>query len=76
MLPLHRAVELAAAVAREDDLPGTQVIVAARRIRLHQATTLPPAAAFNHVFSLFVWLWLVVNDHKFLVGTVFFSHTN
>jgi len=25
---------------------------------------------------LFVWLWLVVNDRKFLVGTVFFSHTN
>ena len=26
--------------------------------------------------SLFVWLWLVVNDRKFPVGTVFFSHTN
>jgi hypothetical protein len=24
--------------------------------------------------SLFVWLWLVVNDRKFLGGTVFFSH--
>ena len=26
--------------------------------------------------SLFVWLWLVVNDRKFLAGTIFFSHTN
>ena len=26
--------------------------------------------------GLFVWLWLVVNDHKFLAGIVFFSHTN
>ena len=26
--------------------------------------------------SLFVWLWLVVNDRKFSVRTVFFSHTN
>ena len=26
--------------------------------------------------SLFVWLWLVVNDHKFPAGTIFFSHTN
>jgi len=26
--------------------------------------------------DLFVWLRLVVNDHKFLTGTVFFSHTN
>jgi len=26
--------------------------------------------------SLFVWLWLVVNDRKFLVKIVFFSHTN
>ena len=26
--------------------------------------------------SLFVWLWLVINDHKFPAGTVFFSHTN
>ena len=26
--------------------------------------------------SLFVWLWLIVNDRKFLAGTVFFSHTN
>jgi len=26
--------------------------------------------------SLFVWLWLVVNDRKFTAGTVFFSHTN
>ena len=25
---------------------------------------------------MFVWLWLVVNDHKFSAGTVFFSHTN
>ena len=25
---------------------------------------------------MFVWLWLVVNDHKFSVGIVFFSHTN
>ena len=24
---------------------------------------------------LFVWLWLVVNDRKFPVGIVFFSHT-
>ena len=24
----------------------------------------------------FVWLWLVVYDRKFPVGTVFFSHTN
>ena len=31
----------------------------------------------SHVmFSLFVWLWLVVNDRKFSAGTVFFSHTN
>ena len=28
------------------------------------------------VHSLFVWLWLVVNDRKFSAGTVFFSHTN
>ena len=26
--------------------------------------------------SLFVWLWLVVNDRKFPAKTVFFSHTN
>ena len=26
--------------------------------------------------SLFVWLWLVVNDRKFLVRIIFFSHTN
>jgi len=26
--------------------------------------------------SLFIWLWLVVNDRKFSAGTVFFSHTN
>ena len=26
--------------------------------------------------SLFVWPWLVVNDRKFLAGTVFFFHTN
>jgi len=26
--------------------------------------------------SLFVWLWLVVNDRKFPAGIVFFSHTN
>ena len=26
--------------------------------------------------SLFVWLWLVVNDRKFSAGIVFFSHTN
>ena len=25
--------------------------------------------------SLFGWLWLFVNDRKFSVGTVFFSHT-
>jgi len=31
--------------------------------------------AFLSEFSLFVWLWLVVNDRKFLAGTVFFSHT-
>ena len=28
------------------------------------------------ISSLFVWLWLVVNDSKFLAETVFFSHTN
>ena len=28
------------------------------------------------VYSMFVWLWLVVNDHKFPAETVFFSHTN
>ena len=28
------------------------------------------------IISLFVWLWLVVNDRKFLAGTVFFSHIN
>jgi len=28
------------------------------------------------VVSLFVWLWLVVNDRKFPAETVFFSHTN
>ena len=28
------------------------------------------------IHSLFVWLWLVVNDSKFPAGTVFFSHTN
>ena len=27
-------------------------------------------------FSLVVWLWLVVNDHKFSIKIVFFSHTN
>jgi len=26
--------------------------------------------------NMFVWLWLVVNDYKFLVGIVFFSYTN
>jgi len=26
--------------------------------------------------SLFVWLWHIVNDRKFLIGIVFFSHTN
>ena len=26
--------------------------------------------------TAFVWLWRVVNDRKFSVGTVFFSHTN
>ena len=26
--------------------------------------------------SMFVWLWLVVNDRKFSAGTIFFSHTN
>ena len=26
--------------------------------------------------SLFVWLWLVVNDRKFLVEIIFFSYTN
>ena len=26
--------------------------------------------------SLFVWLWLVVNDRKFLAGTVFSSYIN
>ena len=26
--------------------------------------------------SLFVWLWLIVNNRKFLVRIVFFSHTN
>jgi len=31
---------------------------------------------FAGAISLFVWLWLVVNDHKFLAGIVFFSHTN
>ena len=30
----------------------------------------------QRTFSLFVSLWLVVNDRKFLVGTVFFSYTN
>ena len=30
----------------------------------------------NAIFSLFVWLWLVVYDRKFSVETVFFSHTN
>jgi len=29
-----------------------------------------------YLYSLFVWLWLVVNDRKFSAGTVFFSHTN
>ena len=28
------------------------------------------------ICSLFVWSRLVVNDRKFLAGTVFFSHTN
>ena len=28
------------------------------------------------MLSPFVWPWLVVNDRKFLVGTVFFSRTN
>ena len=26
--------------------------------------------------SLFVWLWLIVNDSKFSIRTIFFSHTN
>jgi len=30
---------------------------------------------YDMVISLFVWLWLVVNDRKFSAGTVFFSHT-
>jgi hypothetical protein len=27
-------------------------------------------------YTMFVWVWLIVNDRKFLVGTVFFSHIN
>ena len=34
----------------------------------------PQAGTGTH--SQFVWLWLVVNDRKFLAETVFFSHTN
>ena len=30
----------------------------------------------HDIFSLFVWLWLVVNDRKFLTGIIFFSHIN
>ena len=28
------------------------------------------------IYGLFVWLWLIVNDRKFPVEIVFFSHTN
>ena len=35
-----------------------------------------PFQFFTRTISLFVWTWLVVNDRKFLVGIVFFSHTN
>ena len=37
--------------------------------------TLTPQPGLNPC-SLFVWLWLVVNDRKFSAGTLFFSHTN
>jgi len=30
----------------------------------------------DEIISLFVWLWLVVNNRKFSAGTVFFSHAN
>jgi len=42
-------------------------LVRRRRRSSKQASTLS---------SLFVWLWLLVNDRKFSAGTVFFSHTN
>ena len=32
--------------------------------------------AFGLALSMFIWLWLVVNDRKFSVGTIFFSHIN
>ena len=37
---------------------------------------LAPLQLLTRDFSLFVWLWLIINDRKFPVGTVFFSHTN
>jgi len=27
-------------------------------------------------FTMLVWLWLIVNDHKFSAEIIFFSHTN
>jgi len=37
-------------------------------------TSVAPQPCAPH--SLFLWLWLVVNDRKFSAGTIFFSHTN
>ena len=38
--------------------------------------SLPRQHSRGPMASQFVWLWPVVNDRKFLVKTVFFSHTN
>ena len=40
------------------------------------ATATLYACGHARLKSLFVWLWLVVNDRKFSAGTIFFSHTN
>jgi len=48
-----------------------------RALRESGSLTPGPEAGTNGVsVSLFVWLWLIVNDRKFSAGTVFFSHTN
>jgi len=39
-------------------------------------TNLAMGTANRLSISLFVWLWLIVNDRKFSAGIVFFSHTN
>ena len=45
-------------------------------VTISTADAKTPCASDAMQEPIFVWLWLVVNDRKFPVGTVFFSHTN